>query len=131
MSLIDLVVHSCTQMYTSSCIGFAPSRGGGQSSNHVYTTPPSPSLSYHSSSSGSLDMDVTPAPTLQSMPIGSVVKEWGRVTNLHGLISSLCIFGDAVSANSIKTLYRRGLCYLFFFLGVCNSLSATSLSPNY
>ena len=53
-------------------------------------------------------MNVTPTPIQRTIATGDVAKEWGQVTNMQGLISSLCVFGDAVSANYIKILHKRG-----------------------
>ncbi len=72
--------------------------------------PPSPDLSSPTSSS---DWDMTISGSegqVVSMPSGSVVTEWGRVTNLRGLMSSLCIFSDVLSAHTIKTLHIKGSC---------------------
>ena len=40
--------------------------------------------------------------------VGSVVNEWGSPSNLLGLISSLCMFTDPLSASSVKTLHKKG-----------------------
>ena len=108
--LVHVMYCLTSQLYTSSCFGFAPSRN--PKSEHAArifpVAPPSPSLSFRSSSSGSMDLAVAPPPVQKTTPISEVGREWGHVSNLHGLISSLCLFADAVSANAIKILHRRG-----------------------
>ena len=41
-------------------------------------------------------------------PVMNIRNEWGEVANLRGLVSSLTIFGDSLSAGNVKTLYKKG-----------------------
>ncbi len=102
-----------TQIYTSSCIGSGPTRNqkndqAARIFSGIDNAPPSPSLSFRSSSSGSLDLSISPKPTPRHMAPHEVCKEWGHASNLHGLISSVCVFGDTVSSSALKILHNRG-----------------------
>ncbi len=111
----DVTRYLPRQLYTSSCIGFAPSRNlKSEHAARIFpSAPPSPSLSLRSSSSGSMDMAVAPPSVHKTTSTAEVGREWGHVSNLHGLISSVCLFADAVSANAIKILHKRGTHYLY------------------
>ncbi len=47
-------------------------------------------------------------PTLLATLLGDVVQRWGQVTNLNGLLSSFCVFNDALSANNFAALHKKG-----------------------
>lgn len=53
-------------------------------------------------------MEVSTEQTVHSTPIGAVTKEWGHVTNLRGLLSSVCIFSDALSSSMVRLLHKKG-----------------------
>ena len=46
---------------------------------------------------------------LQSVPLSEVEGEWGRGTDMRGLLSSFCLFTDHLSPSAIRTLYTRGI----------------------
>lgn len=50
----------------------------------------------------------TSPPLVRTVGLGEVQKEWGRETNMRGLLSSLCLFSDSLSATNIRTLHHRG-----------------------
>ncbi len=51
-----------------------------------------------------------------SIPSGTIDQEWGHVTNLRGLMSSLFIFSDMLSASTVKILHKKGQCYNNYYV---------------
>jgi hypothetical protein len=56
---------------------------------------------------------------VQTVGAAEVQGEWGRETNMRGLISSLCLFSDNLSASAVKILHRRGPNDLSLFQPKC------------
>ena len=54
-------------------------------------------------------MNVSFSSTFAVTSVVDVQKDWGDVANLRGLVSSLTIFGDSLSASNVKTLYKKGV----------------------
>ena len=48
------------------------------------------------------------SPPVGVVGVGEVEREWGKRTNLQGLLSSLCLFSDHLSPSSVKTLHLKG-----------------------
>ena len=106
-----------TQTFTSACIGYGLSRQSPTLSREQrYQTPPPNTFQIRvrnrdsdSISEDSIDSDAPIGGATQlATPIMNIHSEWGEVVNLRGLISSLTIFGDSLSASHVKTLYRKG-----------------------
>lgn len=45
---------------------------------------------------------------ISTIPSSEIEERWGMATHLSGLLSSICVFSEALSPNSIKTLFQYG-----------------------